>query len=590
MNRKRIFWQLFPLFLLVAVISILALLWFAYRTYSQSHLDQVRADLKRSALLLQERLRHQIRESGFDDLDPICKELGANAALRITIILDSGEVIGDSDDDPAAMDNHANRPEVIAALNGAVGESVRFSDTLQKRMMYVAIPDESGDSPKAIIRTSLPLTVLEEVLSGFQIKLIFASLAIVLALALVSLYFARRISKPLEEMKEGAERFAEGELGSPLNTPDSLELAGLAQALNEMAVQLNDRIGTVVRQRQELEALLSSMAEGVIAVDNDLRILSINRPALDILLAGNADAVVGKSLGEVIQSGELEQLVSATLQTKKNRERDLTTASVPPLFVNAKSSAWLNMQGETIGAVVILSDITDLRKLENIRKDFVANVSHELKTPITSIKGYVETLIDGAIKNSSDAVRFLKVIRKQSDRLDSIIDDLLTLSRLEQSEVECPLTPSPLRSILTDAIEVCHLQAAKRRIELHLECEANFTIPLNPPLMEHAIVNLLDNAIKFSSKGSRVDIGVATRNGQVEILVADHGSGIEREHLGRLFERFYRVDKARSRKLGGTGLGLAIVKHVAVLHGGAVSVTSNPGEGSVFSVTLPYTK
>ena len=180
-------------------------------------------------------------------------------------------------------------------------------------------------------------------------------------------------------------------------------------------------------------------------------------------------------------------------------------------------------------------------------------------------------------------MRFLKVIRKQSDRLDSIIDDLLTLSRLEQSEVECPLSPSPLRTILTDAIEVCHLQAAKRRVELRFECEADFTIPINPPLMERAIVNLIDNAIKFSSKGSRVDIGVATRNGQIEIQVADHGIGIEREHLGRLFERFYRVDKARSRKLGGTGLGLAIVKHVAVLHGGAVYVTSNPGEGRAYS-------
>ena len=454
-------------------------------------------------------------------------------------------------------------------------------------MMYVAIPDESGDSPNAIIRTSLPLIVLEEVLVGFQVKLVFASLAI--ALVLVSLYFARRISRPLEEMKEGAERFAQGELGSPLTPPDSLELAGLAQALNKMALQLDDRIGTVVRQRQELEALLSSMAEAVVVVDKDLRILSINQSGLDLFPTDNTDAVVGKPLGEVIQSSALEQLVAETLQTKKNREINLTTPSLPPLFINAKSSAWLNLQGETIGAVVILSDITDLRKLENIRKEFVANVSHELKTPITSIKGYVETLIDGAIKNSSDAVRFLKVIRKQSNRLNSIIDDLLTLSRLEQSEVEFPLSPNPLRTVLTDAIEVCHHQAAKKRIELRLDCDADFHLPLNPRLIEHAIVNLLDNAIKFSSKGSRVDICVAIRDGQVEIRVEDHGIGIEREHLGRLFERFYRVDKARSRKLGGTGLGLAIVKHVAVLHGGAVSVTSNPGEGSVFSVSLPNT-
>ena len=370
--------------------------------------------------------------------------------------------------------------------------------------------------------------MLEEVQVGFQLKLIFASLALALALVLVSLHFARRISRPLEEMKEGAERFAQGKLGSPLTPPDSLELAGLAQALNKMALQLDDRIGTVVRQRQELEALLSSMAEAVVVVDKDLRILSINQPGLDLFPTDNTDAVVGKPLGEVIQSSELEQLVAETLQTKKNREINLTTPSLPPLFINAKSSAWLNLQGETIGAVVILSDITDLRKLENIRKEFVANVSHELKTPITSIKGYVETLIDGAIKNSSDTVRFLKVIRKQSNRLNSIIDDLLTLSRLEQSEVEFPLSPNPLRTVLTDAIEVCHHQAAKKRIELRLDCDADFHLPLNPPLIEHAIVNLLDNAIKFSSKGSRVDIGVAIRDGQVEIRVEDHGIGIER--------------------------------------------------------------
>jgi len=519
------------------------------------------------------------------------REFGGLTATRLTVILPSGVVIGDSDEDPSRMENHADRPEVAEALAGRVGQSDRLSHTVDERMMYVAVPIMRDATVLGVIRASVPVTAVDKVLSAIQIKIGLGGLAIVLLTAWLSYFVARRISQPLEEMRAGAERFASGELGHKLRVPSTQEFGATAAAMNSMAAQLNDRINAVVRQRNELEAVLSSMVEGVLAVDTDERVININHAAAE-LIGVKPEEAVGRTLQEVARNAELQQFVADALVSPISIESDIVLHGASQKILQAHGAVLRDSNSNAIGALVVLNDITRLRKLENIRRDFVANVSHELKTPITSIKGYVETLLDSPPDTPEETRRFLEIIVKHSDRLHNIIEDLLTLSRLEEEDEErrrIALEDTSLRGVLNGAIQVCAAKAESKTISILLQCDENLSIRVNPPLLEQALVNLIDNALKYTDAEGTVTVSGRRGNGGVVVEVRDTGSGIPKEHLTRIFERFYRVDKARSRKAGGTGLGLAIVKHIAQAHGGSVSVESTPGKGSAFFIHIPLT-
>jgi two-component system phosphate regulon sensor histidine kinase PhoR len=366
------------------------------------------------------------------------------------------------------------------------------------------------------------------------------------------------------------------------------ELAGLSETMNQMAGELQERINTITAQRNELEAVLSSMVEGVLAVDMEERIISMNDAAAEIFHCDPSEAE-GRSIQEVVRHPDLQKFVGDALSSETPVEKDVVLYAAEEQILNGLGTALRDAQGKRGGALIVLNDVTQLRRLETIRRDFVANVSHEIKTPITAIKGFVETLRDGAAKNHKDAERFLEIIDKHVDRLEAIIEDLLSLSRIERQaeREEILLQEGAIKDVLQTAIQVCQVKAAPKHIRLDLSCEEGLTAKINPALLEQAVVNLLDNAIKYSDAESAVTVAATTQDHEVMIAVVDHGSGIEKRHLDRLFERFYRVDRARSRKLGGTGLGLAIVKHIIQAHGGRVSVESQPGKGSTFTLHLP---
>lgn len=591
MARKRLLWQLYPSYLLIVLIGIVAVLWYASKSLRETYVERAAADLETRARLLEKQVLAKLTSVSGKSVDSLCKELGKRASTRITVILTSGRVMGDSEEDPGKMDNHANRPEVRGALAGSTGTSTRFSRTLQQNMMYVAVPLRVNGEIVGVLRTSIPLTSIDEALRVIQFKIALAGLIVAVLAAVVSLVVSRRISQPLEKLRRGAELFARGDLESRLPVPDSEELGGLAEAMNHMASQLDSRIRAATKQRNEMEAVLSSMVEGVLAVDAEERVIGINHAAAELLEIDSAH-IQGRTVHEVVRNSELLRFVARTLVSMWPVEGDIVLRNGGEKFLQAHGTILRDAEGRGIGALVVLNDVTRMRRLENVRREFVANVTHELRTPVTSVKGFVETLLDGALSDPENAKHFLSIIARQTDRLNAIIDDLLSLSRIEQEteDEEIVLKEDRIVDVLQAAIQVCEAKAAAKKITIDLECEEGVLARINPPLLEQAVVNLIDNAIKYSDRKGAIHVGAARRDAEIIISVRDHGCGITKEHLPRLFERFYRVDKARSRKLGGTGLGLAIVKHIAQAHAGNVTVESTPGKGSNFQIHLPASR
>ncbi len=424
--------------------------------------------------------------------------------------------------------------------------------------------------------------------SGPVVALLIAAL-LVLAVFVIILLLHHRA---LQQLRRGAERFAAGDLSQRVEVSGLAPMAHLAESLNQMAKQIQDRYQLAVRQRNEMEAVLSSMVEGVIVVDPQERVISLNAAAGRFLDVDPAQAA-GRSIQELVRTTGLQRFIINALSTDQAVQDDLTlhtptTDDGPQRYVQVQSAPLRDGDGRRIGVVIVLHDVSELRRLEGVRRDFVANVSHEIKTPVTAIKGFAETLLEGGEHEAQDAERFLKIIARQADRLHAIVNDLLTLSRVEQDakDKRIDLEPSRLSRVLHAAVESCELQAEARQVRVTVKCEADLTARVNAPLLEQAVVNLVDNAIKYSPAGEQVEVAAAAENGEVHISVTDHGCGIGPEHLPRLFERFYRTDKARSRELGGTGLGLAIVKHIAQAHGGQVDVESELGKGSRFVMRL----
>jgi two-component system phosphate regulon sensor histidine kinase PhoR len=587
-RRKRLLWQLFPSYLLITLITLLAASWYASEAMRQFFLDQTTTDLKARAALLEKQIKGLLSPLRTETIDAICKEAGRLSATRITVILPDGTVIGDSRETPRLMDNHAGRPEIIIALAGQTGESLRFSNTLLQRMLYVAVPIRDGQGIVAVLRTALPATALEAEIRSIQLKIALGGCIIALLAAGISWVVSRRISRPIEQMKRSAEQFAAGDMSHRLAYPATEEMAGLADALNQMASQLDHRIKTIVNQRNQLETVLASMLEGVIAVDGEERIVSINRAAAQ-LFENEPASCQNKSIQEVIRSPALQQFIRSALNNANPAEEDITVYQNEERVIDVKSSPLVDAGQQQIGTLVVFTDVTQLRQLENMRRDFVANVSHEIKTPLTAIKGFVETLQQGKVDEAEERERFLGIIQKHVDRLNSIVEDLLALSRIEQEDEskEINFQQVKIRDVFQAAIQLCRPKAEEKKIRIELECDKQTTAVLDPTLIEQAVANLLDNALKYSEPQSTVLVKSHRKNSGIVISVQDHGIGIAQKHLPRLFERFYRVDKARSRSMGGTGLGLAIVKHIAQAHGGQVTVESRLGEGSRFSIHLP---
>jgi two-component system, OmpR family, phosphate regulon sensor histidine kinase PhoR len=587
MGRKRLIWQLFPSYLLITLISLLAVTWYASRSWRQFYLVQTAEDLENRARLVETLLRGKLPAGG-SAIDELSKELGRFTNTRFTVILPSGAVVGDTDEDPVRMDNHGDRPEIQAAMKSGVGVSTRYSFTLGHDMMYVAVPVRERDQVVGVVRAALPMAAIAQALRALYFRVALGAVIVALLVAILSLIISRRLTRPLYDLERGARRFARGDLDRKLPVPASEELGSLAEAMNNMAAQLEYRILTLTGQRQEQEAILAGMAEGVLALDMEGRLLTINRAGAEMLGIKPSEAL-HLTIQEVVKNSELRWFVNRLLSAKEPIDGEITLKDDAQKVLQVHGTTLRDSNGRAMGTLVVFHDLTHLRRLETARRDFVANVSHELKTPITSIKGFVETLLAGALNEPENAEKFLRIIAQQTDRLNEIIDDLLSLSRIEQEAErhQIFLSRGNLKEVLQAAAQVCEAKAAAKKINFEVTCPDALRASFNAPLLEQALVNLIDNAIKFSAADSTVRIEAEAAGSEIVIRVKDQASGIPPEHLERIFERFYRGDAGRSRKVGGTGLGLAIVKHIAQAHGGRVTVSSSPGQGSTFSIIIP---
>ena len=588
MPGRRLLWQLYPSYLLVILLCTLAVAAFSLRSVEAFHLEQVKADLAAKCRLIERQAGEYVAPDRRQALQQLTDDLSERAHVRITVIALDGTVLSDSDKGARTMANHATRPEVVRALAGQVGQSVRYSRTLRTDMVYVAVPVRGPGGITAVVRTASPMTDVYAALSALSKRIWIVGLLVAALAAAISMLVSRRVSRSLGEVADAAEQFAEGDLAHSVPLLGTLELDRLAVSLNRMAARLGGQIDAISRRSKEHEAVLASMAEGVLSVDHRQRVIGMNNAAARMLDA-DAEQARGRALQEVTRNVLLERFVAGVLSGRAPAEAEIVLHDGADRQVRLRGEVLHDADERDMGALIVMSDLTRMRRLENVRRDFVAAVSHELRTPVTAIQGFVETLRDGAVSDPQRAAKFLDILSRQAERLGNIIEDLLALSRVDQ-DVEAraiDFVRSPVRDVLCAAVADCNLAAAERNVSVGVDCDAGVTARMRAQLIEQALVNLLDNAIKYSPAGSRVVVEARSAGGSTVIRVRDQGCGIAPEHLSRIFESFYCVDKSHSRTMGGTGLGLAIVKHIVQAHGGRVTVESTVGEGSVFCLHLP---
>lgn len=521
-------------------------------------------------------------------LDKIADTIGADLDLRVTIIGLNGIVYGDSDlerDKLFNIENHLYRPEVQQALRSGIGESRRFSTTIKKDFLYIASVFHNKNA-KGIIRLSIPLFEIQQLLDRLSYALFVFILAAFGLSAVVSYLATSFISRPIREISFAAQDIANGNYSKKIYFRSNDEIGDLANSFNYMSEHVKSRIEEVNESKSRLEAVFLSMHEGVMVVDSEGSILLINQ-ALKTFFKIEEDAS-GKRPIEVIRNLQVQEIVDSTLSYNSGLVSEEISTLYPEEKVLLVHATQIMNEGNENGAVLVFHDVTDLRRLENVRQDFVANVSHELRTPISNIKGYAETLLDGALDDKENAADFLKIILADSNRLASLIDDLLSLAKIESGKLVLERRAYGLLSIFEEVIETFKGMINSKVISVEINVPKNISdVFVDEARIKQVLFNLIDNAIKYNRTNGQIKISAHGSGDFVKIEIADTGIGIPGQDIPRIFERFYRVDKARSRDLGGTGLGLSIVKHIVQAHDGEVFVESIEGQGSSFIFTIP---
>jgi two-component system phosphate regulon sensor histidine kinase PhoR len=518
--------------------------------------------------------------------DALADDLGARSHARVTLIRADGTVVGDSDvplGELSRVENHGERTEVRDALAGRHGETMRHSATVDRRMLYVAVPMLRSGAVAGVVRVSVPLTEVDEAVAHLRRILTIATLLALAVAVVMSSVAAELASRTARSLTAAARRMASGDLEARTRTLEQKDEFGeLGRALDQLAESLSESLEALRGERDRLSGILSGMAEGVLVLDGTGHVALVN-PALREMLLLGADAV-GKTPLEVIRHAELKELLDDALAGGSSATGEIQLGGIKPRRLLVRAAP---LGGEQEGVFAVFVDVTEMRRLETVRRDFVANVSHELRTPVTAIRSAAETL-EGAMKNDPQAaVRFVEIIDRNAARLHGLVEDLLDLSRIESREFRLNLEPLDVRPILTHVLGLFRERAEKKRISLGLELSEDLPRALaDRRALEHVLTNLVDNAVKYCGSGAEIALTAAVDGERVRVRISDTGPGIEERHLPRLFERFYRVDAGRSRELGGTGLGLSIVKNLVEAMGGRVGVESRLGEGTTFSFSL----
>jgi two-component system, OmpR family, phosphate regulon sensor histidine kinase PhoR len=582
--KNRLFWKIGSVYLFMLLLVLIVLDMYVVRALRQEYLAAAFSQLESLAHLALQ------KPPQTPDLSALREWAGwlSKSETRITVISENGTVLADSEDNPARMENHKDRKEIRAALSTSTGSgrAVRYSATLGHDLVYLAQRFRSNDGQTLVVRFSVPLFRLDEGVSAFRTRLWSISLFILVLTGGASLLFFRKISNRIGRLKEFSRRVAQGDFTPMPIEHSNDELADLSRTLNQTALKLDQTIRTLVEERNQSAAILASMEEGVAVIDSAQRIIYCNRAFCQA--TGVPDArIEGRSAVELIHHADLLSLIQKTLSGNAIIRGEVIVGSLRTRSFDV-TSAPVSSDGSVTGAVMVLHDITEIRRLERARRDFAANISHEFRTPLTAIQGFAETLLEGALDDSVNSRRFIQIIQDNALRLGRLTEDLLKLARIEAGQLQLEVQPIAIAGVVESCIETIRVKSDQKGLSVETE------IPPDLPLfhgdfraVQEILLNLLDNAIRYSSPGGRIRI-IATVNGQdIELSVSDTGIGIPKAEQDRIFERFYRADVARSRESGGTGLGLSITKHLVEAHGGRIKVESEVGRGSTFNVFLP---
>ncbi len=588
MFRTRYLWKLYAGYVVIIVLTTAIIGVTVSQRIERNTLGEVERSLDSQAVLLRE-LSVLFMEGPVDTtFQKRILALGARTTTRYTVIGADGVVVADSQKNPEIMDNHGRRPEVMAALAKGRGVATRYSRTLEEDMMYLALPIEGRGTTVGIVRTAIPLTAVSLQLEQARTVVILVAVGATLLALLIGFFVARRVTRPIERMTAVARAIAGGDYDQVVRTQRIDEIGSLADALNTMTIQLRDQFQTIMNDRNKMAAILSGMVEGVIAIDTGDRIVHINNAAERILSMPGEESI-GRRIWEATRVREVSEALNGAMRDRHVTIGEARIAMPQQEQVVQLIATPLWDANETMaGALVVLHDVSELRRLETIRRDFIANISHEIKTPLAAIRGLVETMIDDKEMDPETHDRFLEKVCTQSNRLTTLVSDLLTISRLESDDATRDFQPFDMREPLSESIRALRSAADSKQITLEITMpEKPVEIAGDPEAVRELVDNLVGNAVKYTPSGNRVKVTLTGVDGWATLDVEDDGIGIAPTDQGRVFERFYRVDKARSRELGGTGLGLSIVKNVALSHGGNVSLRSALGKGSVFRVQFP---
>jgi two-component system phosphate regulon sensor histidine kinase PhoR len=567
--KRGVFLKLLAAFLLVIAATTVTLD-FTIRPAWKASLEQ---EIERAMIEKTRLFAHRVESDRDQPLQQLVTEEAAAGNVRATVIDASGKVLADSQADAESMENHAGRPEFMAALQGQIGMSQRQSRTVGIPFLYVAAPVREG-----AVRMAYPLASVQQTTAKVRRSLLIGSATALVVAMLLAGFIARLFASRLRRIVAFAERIAIGDYSARIAESSSDEIATVAAALDRTARKLEESFAAVETGRRQLETLLNSMQEAVIAVGADGKVLWVNGRMQRLVGSG---VRIGAPVVQTVRDPDFlaavegatarkEMCVSRATALLPGRVFQVTAAPMPPA-----------------GAVAVLHDLTEVERVEKTRRDFIANVSHELRTPLTSVQGYAETLLDSSAVDNTGTREFLEIIVKNAARMSRLTEDLLVLARVESGEHRFDVHPVSASDLLKQACETLVMAAREAGMELLISEAADDTVLADPDGVHQVLANLIRNAIAYAREGGRIQIGARRGDGALEFFVRDFGPGIPSEHLPRLFERFYRVDKARSRESGGTGLGLAIVKHIVRAHGGQVRAESQLGHGSTFYFTIP---
>ena len=587
MKKKR-FYQIYSYTFWILIIVIFGLFILITKNYiSKNYIKSFEDDLHTKTMIFSNHVKHEIDQNGLNKINEIC-DYYVDENTFFSVILPNGKEIGWSQKNYQKPDFYAERPEVKSALSGEYGKHTRYNIGLKETFIHIAIPiKDNDDSILCAVRGSSPASKRDLFIIQFEDKISQIYFIFSLVTLIIFIAISNRISSPLKKVIKSAKIISQNKKINKLPEHSIFEIDELSQTLNTLSLKIQKNTKELDIKYIEQQAILASMQEGVLAIDKKQQIIQINRAAMSILEINNLDDTDSRIIQQHIRFSNLQNFIKKILLTKKQATKDMTLNASSIKSIQVTGSPLTNEKGVNIGALIVMRDITDLRKLEEVRTDFVANVSHELKTPITSIKGFIETLSSDDFKHNEETKKFLEIIRQQSNRLNTIVDDLLTLSRIERKEEHIVFDLFPLENIIKNSIALCHHQAEKKNIKIKMNCDSNSEIKVNSALLEQALVNLIMNAIQHSNSNTTISLIGQMKDKKIIISVQDEGIGIEKKHHTRLFERFYRIDSSRSRNDGGTGLGLSIVKHIVNAHKGEISLESEIGKGSIFTIKIP---